>query len=67
MGERVWEMRIRERGLKGNPKVFSIYVLAIGSGLIWAFLLTEADVLRLSTSENRTINRGGRVKAIRLS
>ena len=54
--------------MKGNP-ISPIYISSVelGSyGLIWAFLLTEADVLRLSASENRTINRGGRVKAVRL-
>ena len=51
---------------EGKPNLPNLYKLG-RTRLIWAFLLTKADVLRLLDSENRTINRGGRVKAIRLS
>ena len=61
-----WEREGRVRVNEGKPYLPNLYKLG-RTRLIWAFLLTKADVLRLFASENRTINRGGCVKAIRLS
>ena len=61
-----WEREGRGRVNEGKPYLPNLYKLG-RTRLIWAFLLTKADVLRLFASENRTINLGRRVKAIRLS
>ena len=64
----VWGEREREGG-EGELVFLLLYILLSNwarKGLHGLGLLTEADLNKWPASENRTINRGGHVKAVHL-